>query len=159
MSSSAIPVSTPSWTAGSSTSPATSAPPVPLGPSFVELFQGQAGLTQAVTDLLGDKVANHSEVDGACRLADVASDGTFSMLVESCQRQRVLWMHAAPPCKTFSMARRPDHLATPRVLRTRDRPEGFGSAETEMASRRAQPAWFGQPLRNGSERSTRRSVQ
>ena len=55
--------------------------------------------TQAVADITGRKLFNH--------LADDVADATFSKLVEIVRQERVLWVHAAPPHKTFSAERPP----------------------------------------------------
>ena len=40
----------------------------------------------------------------------------------------------APPCKSFSQARRQDHVAHARVLRSDARPQGFGCMVTKAAN-------------------------
>ena len=44
------------------------------------------------------------------------------------------YIHLAPPCGTFSSARRSDKWGSVEVLRTRERPEGFGSPLAEEAN-------------------------
>jgi len=59
--------------------------------------------------------------------ADVAHDDDFTRLLEV----SVDWVAGAPPCKTFSRARRKDQFASVRQLRSDERPEGFGDKVTE----------------------------
>ena len=64
---------------------------------------------------------------------DVGSDEDFAALLAA----EADWVHGAPPCKTFSAARRVDAHARVKRLRTEERPEGFGSEATETANKLA----------------------
>ena len=68
-------------------------------------------------------------------MADVSSDAVFGSLVEVVRSRQVLWLHAAPPCKTFSRARRHDRHGKVDALRTQARPEGIDtSPDVSMAN-------------------------
>ena len=45
-------------------------------------------------------------------------------LMQLVRKGRNRWLHMAPPCKTFSRARRGDSWGTARVLRAPEQPEG-----------------------------------
>jgi hypothetical protein len=97
------------------------------------VFRGAGGLSKAVQEIGGRK-----DVDLALRMKDhenidVGSDNDFSLLLSS----RPRWLHGAPPCKTFSRARRNDMVANVRCLRTEERPQGFGSEATDVANKLA----------------------
>ena len=64
---------------------------------------------------------------------DVGCDEGFAKLL----RTRATWMHGAPPCKTFSRARRTDQFASAKCLRTLEKPQGFGSEATDVANKLA----------------------
>ena len=110
----------------------------PGAPAFLELFQGKAGLTAAVTKICGSKVVHLSAPKGPLNNANLADDAIFEQIISIIVQKRVTWWHAAPPCQTFSTARRADAHATCRVLRTRERPEGFNDdPEVEIANKLA----------------------
>lgn len=44
------------------------------------------------------------------------------------------WVHAAPPCRTFTRSRRKDAFGSDRQLRSDAHPEGWGDQEAEDAS-------------------------
>ena len=50
---------------------------------------------------------------------------TFKTLKSKIKKGLVRWLHLAPPCKTFSRARRRDRLARVGKLRSVQHPEGF----------------------------------
>ena len=104
---------------------------------FIELFQGQGGLTQAIEDICKDWVINHSNGTGDFSYANIADDAVFDRILQAIQARAFLWLHAAPPCKTFSPARRADQHGCARVLRSQARPEGFGAEATEVANKLA----------------------
>jgi hypothetical protein len=64
---------------------------------------------------------------------DVGCDEGFAKLL----KVRAAWVHGAPPCKTFSSARRSDHFAKVKCLRTEERPQGFGSEAADVANKLA----------------------
>ena len=95
---------------------------------FCELFAGVGGLTAAVARVglpvhrpLSDFDAAYSVKTGF----DLQRISDFHKLRSLITRRRVRWLHAAPPCKTFSRGRRCDQFAKARQLRA----GGFFSAE------------------------------
>ena len=102
-------------------------------PRFLEVFGGAGGLSAAV-EFFGSKKAEVLSGKGT-RLAsvDVSSDEDFSALLSAGAH----WVHGAPPCRTFSAARRSDNVARARKLRSAARPAGFGSEQAEAASKLA----------------------
>ena len=68
-------------------------------------------------------------------------DGKFDLLDDHCLSctakevdERVLWLHGAPPCHTFTFARRTDKHGKVPILRDPDHPEGWGQPEVEEAN-------------------------
>ena len=92
------------------------------------MFRGAGGLTKSVQEV-GMSVAISEE----CKNVDVGCDDDFAMLMKT----RAKWVHGAPPCKTFSAARRNDDIAKVKILRTEERPQGFGGEATETANKLA----------------------
>lgn len=100
---------------------------------FQELFAGFAGLTAEVQKTCGHRVwiaGAHDTRFGD----DIADDEEFSKLISRTGRDVPTWIHAAPPCRTFTKARRKDKHGTVRTLRTEGKPDGFGEPETEEAN-------------------------
>lgn len=92
---------------------------------FVELFAGTGRLAAAVEEVLGPGSAVPLDLWAGW---DILTDEGFSEAVELAAR--ATWVHCAPPCATFSRARRPPL----RPLRSEAKPEGFGSERTELAN-------------------------
>ena len=93
----------------------------------MELFAGEAGLTQAV-NRLGIPVFEPGEIRTGGRIAvgtDLLSKETFKKLKTEIKSKKVRWLHTAPPCKTFSRARRRDKFAKARQLRSAQQPAGL----------------------------------
>ena len=96
--------------------------------TFVELFAGVAGLSRAV-QAKGMKVASLSDFDPTYQARtsfDLLKVSDFSRLLRFIKRKKVRWLHAAPPCKTFSRARRSDEFGCVKKLRSAEHPEGLG---------------------------------
>ena len=94
---------------------------------FMELFAGEAGLTQAVRRE-EMSVFEPGEIRVGGRIAtgtDLLCNTTFKQLKSAIKQKKVRWLHTAPPCKTFSRARRRDQYAKARQLRSAQRPEGL----------------------------------
>lgn len=94
--------------------------------TFLEIFAGEAGLTNAVkrAGLPCLKVLDiHRDTDNVIEF-DLAKQEPFKKLKKLLRRGRVRWLHLAPPCKTFSKARRRDRFARVKQLRSRQCPEG-----------------------------------
>ena len=96
---------------------------------FLELFAGAGGLTAAVRRLnlpaFEPQDLLKSDESGLNKHFDLGVDEHFKELRGLCRRGSVRWLHGAPPCKTFSRARRTDALARSRILRSDEVPEGF----------------------------------
>jgi site-specific DNA-cytosine methylase len=104
------------------------APPVHTAPRFQEVFAGVAGLTRAV-EREGVKVLDPVEtfLDDSYvqKVSDLSSDTEFKRIRSRIRAGEVRWLHEAPPCITFTMARRSDQYGTAVILRTADAPEGI----------------------------------
>ena len=96
---------------------------------FLEVFRGAGGLSRAVQEIGGKKVVVLNELADI----DVSLDDDFAKLLQV----QADWVHGAPPCKTFSAARRVDIHARVKRLRSEDRPQGFGGEVTELANKLA----------------------
>ena len=114
--------------------------------AFMELFAGEAGLTLAVKRVVGNVFTPGDIVqsDRAGVAMDLLDNGQFKALKSEIKKGRVRWLHLAPPCKTFSRARRRDGLARVKKLRSVQHPEGFKphtklvAEANKLASRSAQ---------------------
>ena len=104
-------------------------PPQPVGvrsgsaaprrTAFVELFAGRAMLSEAVQEAGGFVVILPCDLyttDGA----DLRDQAVLARVVDRLEKD-VFWVHLAPPCRTYSQARR-----RAKVLRTAAHPEGHG---------------------------------
>jgi hypothetical protein len=82
---------------------------------FWELFAGFEGITIAarrhIDCLVLDPLDYHSG-------QDLLEDDVFSKVCRDCLTKRVHWVHMAPPCRTFTKARRSDKFGTARIIRT-----------------------------------------
>lgn len=92
----------------------------------MELFAGFGGLTQAIKDVGGRVVEPQDTMYGQ----DLGTDEGFIAALE----EPADWKHMAPPCRTFTKARRKDHHGHAKRLRTATHPEGRGDAETTEAN-------------------------
>eukprot|EP00438_Fugacium_kawagutii_P014285 Skav215770 [mRNA] locus=scaffold106:569116:574315:+ [translate_table: standard] len=95
--------------------------------TFLELFAGEAGLTLAVKRC-GLRTLEPGEVRAEGRIQksmDISCTATFKKLKKLIKQKKVRWVHFAPPCRTFSRARRKDRYAKIRVLRSVSKPAGL----------------------------------
>ena len=96
---------------------------------FLELFAGAGGLTAAVRRLhlpaFEPQDLLKPDESGLNKHFDLSLDEHFKELRSLIRKGNIRWLHGAPPCKTFSRARRSDKLARARVLRSDEVPEGF----------------------------------
>ncbi len=104
----------------------------------MELFKGMGGLSRqvhvrAICTLTVGTVEVLSRAGGPFDDINVADDEDFTKILGA----NALWVHGAPPCGTFTVARRDDEFAKIKKLRTSERPEGFGCARTAMANKLA----------------------
>eukprot|EP00435_Cladocopium_sp_Y103_P021159 s477_g5.t1 len=93
--------------------------------TLMELFAG-FNLTLAVRDLGLPVKAPQDTRFGH----DIASDEGFLTVLET----KADWKHMAPPCRTFTKARRHDVHGETKRLRSEGHPEGFGDPEAEEAN-------------------------
>ena len=104
-------------------------------PRFMELFAGAGGLTKAVqargleVHEPGDIVVSNVR-DG--RSTDVSDDNVFKTLRDKVRRGEVRWLHLAPPCRTFVLARRADRFGSVVQLRSHEFPEGLHPHPTQV---------------------------
>ena len=98
---------------------------------FLEIFIGSGSLSSAIHKEAGDYVQVLSTPGSSFSDVDVSADLDFEMLLD----EPALWKHMAPPCKSFSRARRTDHVAVVKTLRSDSRPEGYGCSVTKEANK------------------------
>ena len=98
---------------------------------FLEIFIGSGILSTALHREAGDYVQVLSMPGTSFSSVDVSSDHDFEMLLD----ESALWKHMAPPCKSFSRARRTDQVAVVKTLRSDSRPEGYGCSMTKDANK------------------------
>ena len=88
---------------------------------------GRAGLTRAV-QTAGAKVmwvADLIKCEGEhIKEFDILGRRQIVALRNAVRKGKVRWLHGAPPCKTFSKARRTDRHGRARVYRTGAQPQG-----------------------------------
>ena len=107
---------------------------------FFELFAGAASLSAAVQALAP---AAH-----VIRAADAWRDGDQDLLQDEflhycvTEARQAYWLHQAPPCRTFTRSRRSDKWGKVRQLRSDEKPQGFGTPETEQANELARRTAF-----------------
>ena len=97
-------------------------------PVFLELFAGEGMLTKVVGQYAATCVPQDI-YDGG----DNYVGGKMDLLIPENQKrlrtmvrkQEVRWLHCAPPCKTFSRARRSDRWGSAKILRSTEQPMGF----------------------------------
>ena len=107
--------------------------PAPGNMAFLELFRGAGGLSRRVQARAGDRCEVLSRAKGPYEVINVGCDEDFTKILDA----EALWVHGAPPCRTFSRARRSDQFARVKRLRTEERPKGFGCPETAVANKLA----------------------
>ena len=99
------------------------------GKVFLELFAGAAGLTRAVRRQGLEAMDAQDLTDSATKSLRVEfglrSGAHFKKLKTLLREGRVHWLHGAPPCKTFSRARRTDQYGSARVHRSEAEPDGI----------------------------------
>ena len=103
---------------------------------FLELFAGSGRLTKAVRmhaavyvpqDVFDEK---GKFVGGVMDLLVPDNQKRLKTLV---RQQRVRWLHCAPPCNTFSRARRSDKWGSAKILRSVEFPLGFDEKNRRVA--------------------------
>jgi hypothetical protein len=97
------------------------------GAVFIELFAGAGGLTLAINKL---KLPTLHAMDvaapsGDVEYEDLRKESTYRKYLDIAKSGKVRWMHGAPPCKTFSRARRRDRYGSAAILRSDQFPQGL----------------------------------
>ena len=93
-------------------SPFDAVPKAPARPAvqdylFIEVFCGQANLSRAMADLGFATVSiDHADKSTVCKVLqlDILSPSGFAIFESVLARDRIFWVHFAPPCGTFSAA-------------------------------------------------------
>ena len=99
---------------------------------FAEFFAGLGGLSNAMSEIDPDRVTVAATLDGYAGQWDILNDEHYQVatdLVENIDHG-----HFAPPCRTLTSARRSDEYGTAKILRSEDRPEGWGDKEAVLAN-------------------------
>ena len=94
--------------------------------TFVEVFAGSGALTAAVLRA-GERATalNDFTPDGTRRTGfNLLKSAHFRALLKQIKQRMITWF-LAPPCKTYSRARRKNHFGCAQVLRSEDHPEGL----------------------------------
>ena len=99
----------------------------PQAKVFMELFAGEARLTQAVQAAgcrIDTPLEKRSTVGAQAQL-DFTSPDVFNDINKKARQQHYKWIHAAPPCSSFSRARRTDKWGSVPLLRSDEFPMGL----------------------------------
>ena len=99
---------------------------------FLELFAGQAGLTTRVAEVARGWATTRRPEDVWTDGWDICDDKNFEKLCK--ESDATDWIHKAPPCGTFTRARRSDEFGTVDVLRSDSHPEGWGDPRAEQGN-------------------------
>jgi hypothetical protein len=95
------------------------------GRAFMEIFAGRGNLERALVARGIQTLSIEAHLGRSFNLL-IGSD--FAAIKKLIKRRKLRWIHFAPPCGTFSAARKQDKWAKARILRTRDEPLGVGPA-------------------------------
>ena len=77
-----------------------------------------------------DVLPPHDEFYGS----DLQDDEEFVAMAEQTPEDLPDWKHFAPPCRTYTKARRTDKHGKVKRLRSEEKPEGFGCEDTKAAN-------------------------
>ena len=91
--------------------------------TFWGLFAGFCARSLAIAAACGTEVLvlDPLDEDGG---QDMLEDEVFNQTSRTCKAKSLDGLHMAPPCRTFTQAKRSGHHASVKVLRTRENPEG-----------------------------------
>ena len=109
-------------------------------PVFLELFAGEGMLTKVVGQCAATYVPQDvfdgkgNYVGGKMNLLIPENQKRLRTMV---RKQEVRWLHCAPPCKTFSRARRSDRWGSAKILRSTEQPMGFDKWNWQVAEANA----------------------
>ena len=112
-------------------------------PVFLKLFAGEGMLTKVVGQYAATYVP-HDIYDAG----DNYIGGKMDLLIPENQKrlrtmvrkQEVRWLHCAPPCKTFSRARRSDRWGSAKILRSTEQPMGFDMWDRQVTEANQHPS-------------------
>jgi hypothetical protein len=90
--------------------------------TFLELFAGFCGLTLAVMIAFAGSVLALGPLEQSSG-SDMLDDNVFRHASRTCKAKSLDWLHMAPPCRTFTKAKRNDAHGKVRTLRTKENPE------------------------------------
>ena len=98
---------------------------------FLELFAGEAKLTHAVREAgcQAETPLEKRSTVGSQAQVDFTSPEVFGEINKRARQQLYKWIHAAPPCSTFSRARRTDKWGSVPILRSDKFPMGLPGIE------------------------------
>ena len=99
---------------------------------FGEFFAGYAGFSATMEELGGEAVRVSRPLDGF-EGWDILTDDGLQQGLDLCDR--LDHGHMAPPCRTYTRARRSDEHGVVKVLRSDTKPEGWGDPEAEEANK------------------------
>ena len=103
---------------------------------FLELFAGHGGFTGAVRRCCGDAVKVLEGQDEWTTEWDIRKDVDFEKARVWCREAD--HTHFAPPCRSMTRARRSDEHGTVPVIRSEERPEGWGHPVAEEGNQIAE---------------------
>eukprot|EP00435_Cladocopium_sp_Y103_P039029 s2094_g10.t1 len=103
---------------------------------FLELFAGQAGFSGAVALACGHLVEVMNHQDAWTTSWDILNDGDFE--AARAWVREADHTHLAPPCKSFTRARRSDKHGTAKILRSPAQPAGWGDPMAEEGNKIAE---------------------
>ena len=99
---------------------------------FGEFLAGYAGFSATMEELGGEAVRVSRPLDGF-EGWDILTDDGLQQGLDLCDR--LDHGHTAPPCRTYTRARRSDEHGVVKVLRSDAKPEGWGDPEAEEANK------------------------
>ena len=100
---------------------------------FAEFFAGMGGFSEGVKFLAGSRVRVAATLDGYAGEWNILDDSHYQKASDMCSSE-LDHGHFAPPCRTLTMARRSDEHGDVPVLRSEERPEGWGDEDTSQAN-------------------------
>jgi hypothetical protein len=103
------------------------------GSRFLEVFRGAGALTQAVKET-GIEVGHVEHVVESPSF-DLASGEQYRKLRKAIRLRKFRWVHFAPPCSTFSTARRVDRKGAAPPLRSAEEPLGMSDVDSKYKDR------------------------
>ena len=100
---------------------------------FAEFFAGMGGFSEGVKFVAADRVKVEATLDGYAGEWNILEENDYQRALGLCENE-LDHGHFAPPCRTLTMARRSDEHGEVPVLRSEERPEGWGDDDTKQAN-------------------------